>query len=117
MFSKGIIDDPTSKIDDARSVIDNSKSIIDDPRSVIDNSRSINDDSRVMLQLVATFTIIIYDHHIFIVQVTGLIYSGCKFCPNRLCSKNFWCINFCYSNLCSVTNYCLLTYVITKSVQ
>jgi hypothetical protein len=69
MFSKGIIDDPTSKIDDARRVIDNS-------RSIIGNSRSIIDDSRVMFQLVATFTIVIYDHHIFIVQVTGIIFSG-----------------------------------------
>jgi hypothetical protein len=46
--------------------------LIDDYRSVIDNSRSVIDDSRVMLQLVTSFTIVIYDHHIFIAQATGL---------------------------------------------
>jgi hypothetical protein len=34
-------------------------------------SRSVIDDSRVMLQLVMSFLIVIYDRHIFIVQATG----------------------------------------------
>jgi hypothetical protein len=38
---------------------------MDDLRSVIDNSY------RVTLQLVASFILVIYDHHIFIVQATG----------------------------------------------
>ncbi len=37
-------------------------------RSAIDNSRSIIDDSEVTLQLVASFMIVIYNHHIFTVQ-------------------------------------------------
>ncbi len=40
------------------------RSVIDDPSSVIDDSSSVIDDSRVMLLLVASFTIIIYDCHI-----------------------------------------------------
>ncbi len=36
------------------------RSIIDNSRSIIDSSRSVNDDSRVMLQLVASFTIVIF---------------------------------------------------------
>ncbi len=64
MFSRSIIDD-------SRSIIDDSRSIIDDSRSIIDNSRSVIDDSSVMLQLVASFTIVIYNHHSFIVQATG----------------------------------------------
>jgi hypothetical protein len=36
----------------------------------IDESRRVIDNSRVMLQLVVSFTIVIYDHHIFIVQAT-----------------------------------------------
>jgi len=39
---------------------------------VINDSRSIIDNSRVMPQLVASFTIIFYDHHIFIAQATVL---------------------------------------------
>ncbi len=35
-------------------------------RSIIDDSRSVIDDSRVMLQLVASFLIVIDDRHIFI---------------------------------------------------
>ncbi len=35
---------------------------------LIDDSRSIIDNSKVMLQLVASFTIVIYNCHIFIVQ-------------------------------------------------
>ncbi len=54
------------------NLIDDSRSVIDNSRSVIDNSRSVIDDSRVMLQLVTSFTIVIYDHHIFIAQATGL---------------------------------------------
>jgi hypothetical protein len=38
-------------------------------RSMIDNSRSIIDDSRVMLQLVASYTILIYDDNIFILYI------------------------------------------------
>jgi hypothetical protein len=41
-------------------------------KSMIDNSRSIIDDSRVMLQLVASFTILIYDDKNFIVHINGL---------------------------------------------
>jgi hypothetical protein len=37
---------------------------------LINNFRSIIDDSSVMVQLVASFTIVIYDCHIFIVQAT-----------------------------------------------
>jgi hypothetical protein len=40
-------------------------------RSVIDESRSIIVVFKVMLQLMVSFTIIIYDHHILIVQATG----------------------------------------------
>jgi hypothetical protein len=36
--------------------------------SITDDSRSIIDNSGVMLQLVASFVIIINDHHIFIVR-------------------------------------------------
>jgi hypothetical protein len=42
-------------------------------KSVIGNSMNIIDDSRVMLQLVASFMIIIYDRHIFIVQATEYV--------------------------------------------
>jgi hypothetical protein len=38
---------------------------------LIDDSRSVFDDTRVMLLLVASFTIVIYGHHIFIAQGTG----------------------------------------------
>jgi hypothetical protein len=41
-------------------------------RSVIDNSRNVIDDSRVILQLVASFTIIIYACQFFIAQATGV---------------------------------------------
>ncbi len=49
------------------------------PRSIIDgydDSRSIIDNYRVMLQLVASFMIIIYDRHIFIAQATGWKYRN-----------------------------------------
>jgi hypothetical protein len=49
-----------------------SRSNIDDSRSIIDQSRIVMDDSRVMLQLVASFMIVIYDHHIFIVPAAGV---------------------------------------------
>jgi hypothetical protein len=49
-----------------------SRSNIDDSRSIIDQSRIVMDDSRVMLQLVASFMIVIYDHHIFIVLAAGV---------------------------------------------
>ncbi len=58
---------------DSGSIIDDSGSIIDDSGSIIDDSGSIIDDSIVMLQLVTSFTIVIYNHHIFIVQDTGLV--------------------------------------------
>jgi hypothetical protein len=51
----------------SRTVIDKSRSIFDDSRIVIDDS------TRVMLQLVVSFMIIIYNCHIFIVQATGLM--------------------------------------------
>jgi hypothetical protein len=41
-------------------------------RRIIGGSRSIIDNSRVMLQHVVSFTIVIYNYHIFIVQVTAL---------------------------------------------
>jgi len=47
-----------------------SRSIIDDTSRVIVNLRIVIDDYRVMLQLVASFTIIIHVGHIFIVQAT-----------------------------------------------
>ncbi len=46
-------------------------SIIDNSRLVIDDSNSIIDNARVTLQLVASFTIAIYNCHIFIVQAIG----------------------------------------------
>ncbi len=58
MFSRSISDNSMSVIDDAGSIIYNS-------RTIIDNSKSIIDDSRVTLQIVASFTIVIYNHHIF----------------------------------------------------
>jgi hypothetical protein len=64
MFSRSVIDD-------SRSIIDDSRSIIDDSRSIIVHSRRIMDDSRVMLLVAASFTLISYDRHIFIVQATG----------------------------------------------
>jgi hypothetical protein len=48
-----------------------SKSVVDGSMTVIDDSRTVIDDSRVMLQRVASFRIVIYDHHVFIVQDTG----------------------------------------------
>jgi hypothetical protein len=39
---------------------------------IIDDSRSVIDDYIVMLQLVVSFTIIIYDCHIFIILATEL---------------------------------------------
>jgi len=64
MFSRSIIDYFRSITDVSESITNNSKRITDDPRS-------ITDDIRETLQLVASFTIIIYNHHIFIVQATG----------------------------------------------
>jgi len=40
-------------------------------RRIIDDSRSLIDDYRVPLQLVASFTIVINDDHILIVQTTA----------------------------------------------
>ncbi len=53
-------------------------------KSVIDASRSITDDSRVMLQLVASLMIDIYDHHIFIALATGF---WCIFARREKCQK------------------------------
>ncbi len=39
---------------------------------LIDNSRSVIGDSIVMLQLVASFTIVINNHFISILQATGI---------------------------------------------
>ncbi len=41
-------------------------------RSIIDDFRNIINDSRVMLQLVASFTIPIYDDKFFIAHINGL---------------------------------------------
>jgi hypothetical protein len=51
--------------------------------SVIDHSRSVIYDSRVMLQLVASFTIVIYDCHIFIAQATPLLHLSCQHTRER----------------------------------
>ncbi len=40
------------------------RSIFNDSRSIIDQSKSIIDDSRVMLQLVLSFTLSIYDRYL-----------------------------------------------------
>ncbi len=71
MFSNSVIDNSRGVIDNSRSVIDKSRSVIDNSRSVTDNSRSVIDNSRVMLQHVASFTIVIYNCHMFIVQARG----------------------------------------------
>ncbi len=55
----------------SRGIIDGFRSKADDPRSITDDSRSIIDDSRLVLQLMASFMILICDCHIFIVQATG----------------------------------------------
>ncbi len=60
MFSRSIIDESSSIFEDSRSIIDYSGSISDGSKNVID-------DSIVMLQLVASLMIIIYDCHITIV--------------------------------------------------
>ncbi len=36
--------------------------------SIVDDYRSVIDDSRVTVQLVASYTIVIYDDHVFIAQ-------------------------------------------------
>ena len=43
-------------------------------RSIVHDSGSIIDDSRVMLQLLASFKIIIYDRQIFILRATVLFF-------------------------------------------
>jgi hypothetical protein len=50
-----------------------SGSIIDDSRSIIGNSKHVTDDFTMTILHVASFTIIIYNHHILIIQVTGFI--------------------------------------------
>jgi hypothetical protein len=49
-----------------------SRIIIDDSRTVIGNSGSVIDDSIVVLHLVASFTLLIYDSYIFILKATVL---------------------------------------------
>jgi hypothetical protein len=49
-----------------------SRSLIDNFRRIIDDSRCVIYDSGMMLQLVSSCTIITYDCHIFIVQVTKM---------------------------------------------
>ncbi len=44
----------------------------DSSRSVNDGSRSVNYDSTVMLQIVASLMIVIYDFKMFIVQATNV---------------------------------------------
>ncbi len=60
MFTRSIIDNSRRIIDNSRSINDKSRSIIENPRSIIDNSRSVIDNSRVMLQLVVSFTMVIF---------------------------------------------------------
>jgi hypothetical protein len=57
---------------------------------LIDDSRSIIDNSRKMLQLVASFMIVIYDSHIFIVQATAFCCEHYKtfFTPSMRLSTN-----------------------------
>ncbi len=50
-----------------------SLSILGNSRSVIDDIRSIIGDSGVMLPHVSSFTIVIYNRHIFIAQASGSI--------------------------------------------
>ncbi len=44
--------------------------------SINDPSRSIIDDYQVTLQIVASLTIVTYEHDMFIVQATALMLSG-----------------------------------------
>jgi hypothetical protein len=67
----GIIEDSRGIIHTSRGINDDSRGLIDDSRGIIEDSRGITDDSRTILQLVASFTIVIYDHHILKVQATG----------------------------------------------
>ncbi len=76
MFSRSIIVNSWSIIDNSRSIIDDSRSVIDYPRRAIGDSYSIINYSRVTLQLVASFTIFIYncyDRHVFTVKATGFV--------------------------------------------
>ena len=61
----------SSIIDNSRSTLYDSKSILDDSRSKIDNSKSIIDDFGLMLQLLLSCVIIIYNCQTFIVQAHG----------------------------------------------
>jgi hypothetical protein len=54
-----------------RHVLASTLNIINYTSRIVDASRSVNDDSRVMLQIVASLTIIIYNCNIFIVQATS----------------------------------------------
>jgi hypothetical protein len=47
-----------------------SRSVIDNYRSIFDDCRIVIDDSRATLQLVASFTIVIYNFRNFIAQAT-----------------------------------------------
>jgi hypothetical protein len=48
----------------------------------------INDDSRVIYKLEASLTdgarVVIYDHHMFIVQATGAFFTGIHFQPSSM---------------------------------
>jgi hypothetical protein len=49
-----------SNFDNSRSKIDNSRSIIDNSRSVTDDFRRVINDCKVTLQLVVSFTNVIF---------------------------------------------------------
>ena len=51
-------------------------------RSIVDDSWSVIHNSRVILQLWASFTIIIYDHQIFIVKANGGISTALSLVKN-----------------------------------
>jgi len=51
-------------------------------RSIIDNSKSIIESSRVMLQLLVSFMIVSYDHHIL--QARGVVFKIIHLLQNLL---------------------------------
>jgi hypothetical protein len=63
-------------------------------RSIINNSRRSIDDSRVMFQLVAPFMIVTYDHHILIIQATGVL---------NLSAAGAWTIKLFMAVICGFT--------------
>jgi hypothetical protein len=66
-----------------------SRSVIGNYRSLIDDAKSIIDESRVTFQLVASFTVVIYNRHMYVVQTTGAPLSG-KTCSHKFYSWAFW---------------------------